>query len=510
MTEQIIKELRELQGLRNCIIRSVTVYSKRSLVKVGLVTDTVFASKDKTLAERIIGRYVPPYFTFEVDIIKLTPDCKMVEKKIDEIISVHSKSVYSTLNAGDITVEKTDGGFSYKIAVAPSLGAGDLCAAVNAELKKSFCGEFAGEVVRSELDLSDLEVEETPDEIEFETPVRTFPIRDFTHFEGDKIQKTAIYLADLNMVSGEDVVVCGTVEDIRERKYTSKRGTERSFFNFALNDGSATSYVTYFPRVKSEEKIREIKVGDSIVCTGANEEFNGSLRYTAKIIDYGKPPEGFVPAKRVSKPVPLNYHRVIPQPYVDMEQTDLFTGKTIPECLKGKTFVVFDLETTGLISSPHGGNMDKIIEIGAFKVIDGEIKESFTTFINPEQRLSDEIVNLTGITQDMVKDAPVYADVMPDFYKFCYGSILVGHNIAGFDYKFVEHYCAQCGYNLERKIIDTIPLAQELLFLSNYKLNTVADKFNITFNHHRAIDDALATAKIFIELIRMKKSLPKF
>ena len=98
---------------------------------------------------------------------------------------------------------------------------------------------------------------------------------------------------------------------------------------------------------------------------------------------------------------------------------------------------------------------------------------------------------------------------MPDFFKFCHGSILVGHNILGFDFKFVDYYLSRLGYNLERKVIDTIPLSQELLFLSNYKLNTVADKFNITFNHHRATDDALATAKIFIELIKIKKSLPK-
>ena len=109
----------------------------------------------------------------------------------------------------------------------------------------------------------------------------------------------------------------------------------------------------------------------------------------------------------------------------------------------------------------------------------------------------------------MVACAPAYEQVMPDFYKFCYGSILVGHNIAGFDFKFVDYYCARLGYMLERKLIDTIPLSQELLFLSNYKLNTVADKFGITFNHHRAIDDAYVTAKIFLELIKIKKSLPK-
>ena len=109
----------------------------------------------------------------------------------------------------------------------------------------------------------------------------------------------------------------------------------------------------------------------------------------------------------------------------------------------------------------------------------------------------------------MVEDAPTDEKVMPDFFKFCQGSYLVGHNAAGFDFKFVDYYCSQLGYHLERKIFDTIPLSQELLFLSNYKLNTVADHFGITFNHHRAADDALVTAKIFIELIKIKKSLPK-
>ena len=170
---------------------------------------------------------------------------------------------------------------------------------------------------------------------------------------------------------------------------------------------------------------------------------------------------------------------------------------------------MFDLETTGLNSSPAAGNMDSIIEIGAYKVTDGVICESFTTFINPARKLSEEIINLTGITEEMVAGAPTYEKVMPDFYKFCDGAILVGHNAAGFDFKFVDYYCAKLDYMLERRIIDTLPLSQELLFLSNYKLNTVADKFGISFNHHRAIDDAYVTAKIFIELIKIKKSLPK-
>ena len=124
--------------------------------------------------------------------------------------------------------------------------------------------------------------------------------------------------------------------------------------------------------------------------------------------------------------------------------------------------------------------------------------------------LEQRIVELTGITDEMVKSAPSYRDVLPDFVKFCDGSVLVGHNAAGFDFKFIDYYCCELGYAVDNRVIDTLFLSQKLLRLSNNKLNTVADHFGITFNHHRAEDDALATAKIFIELIKIKKSLPDY
>ncbi len=509
MTDKILAELRAVSvNLKNAILRNITVVTAEKTVTVYLVTDAAFTPSDKERAAAVLRGYVPAYFGLNLEISKLAPDGEMVKRKITEAIAAFSKAVSATLGDGDITVTKTLNGFDYVISVAPSLAPADLCDRINAYLKKQFCGEFYGKINTDAKSLDDLEIEETPDEPEFETPARTFDIEEFSFIEGEKIQKKAVYLSDINLVRDE-VVLCGTIEDVRERTYTNKSGVEKAYFIFTLNDGTAALNVTYFTRLKSLEKIKKLQVGDSIVCTGLNEEFRGNLRYTAKFIDYGKTPAGFVPEKRASKPVPKYYKTVKPMPFVDMEQADLFSDKRIPECLKGKTFVVFDLETTGLNSSPVTGNMDKIIEIGAYKVVDGQIAEVFSTFINPEKKLSDEIINLTGITEEMVAPAPTYAQVMPDFFKFCYGSVLVGHNAAGFDYKFVDYYWSSLGYIFERKIIDTLPLSQELLFLSNYKLNTVAEKFNISFNHHRATDDALATAKIFIELIRLKKSLPK-
>lgn len=510
MTDKIISEIRASgESLKRAIIREVTVERSSKIVTVKLIADSAFTPADKTRAIAAIKKFVPEYFELNVEISKLTPDCEMVKRKINEAISIFSKPVFATLTQDDVVVNKTENGFNYGIYTVQSLSSADLCDRVTDYLQKSFCGEFSGKIECSKQNLDDIEVEQEYDEPEFEMPVRFFEIIDFEFIEGDKIQKNAVYLSDLNF-AGDEAVVCGVVEDVRERSYKNKKDEEKVYFTYTLNDGTATSYITYFPRLKTIEKIRQIKVGESIVCTGTNEEFRGNRRFTAKVLDYGKAPAGFVPEKRKSKPVPRYYKTVKPEPYVDLEQADFFTEKAAPKCLSGHKFVVFDLETTGLNSSPVSGNMDRIIEIGAFKIENGEISESFTTFINPQRKLSEEITALTGINEDMVKDAPVYEDVMGDFFKFCDGCILVGHNVAGFDFKFVDYYCASLGYVLERKIIDTIPLAQELLFLPNYKLNTVADKFGITFNHHRAIDDALTTAKIFIELIRLKKSLPKF
>lgn len=506
MTENFLREVHSSDNLKNAIIESVVLDGKTVVVK--LITDKVYNESDKEFALAAAKKMVPALFGCKVEIIKLTPDPEMVRRKILEDIESNFRALSVTIKKDDVQVKKTDGGFEYVISVLPSLADETICEQISTRLMKCFCGNFSGKTVKSEGGVQDITVEEEHENDEYEMPVRSFEISDFSFLEGTEKQGRAVYLSDLNFES-EKVVVCGRIEDIRERSYKNKKDQEKPYYSFTLGDGTAMHRITYFTRVKSIDKIKALKIGDSIVCTGKTEIYHGDLRFTANTIDYGKVPEGFVPEKRESRPVPKYYSTVKPQPYVDIEQTDMFADRSIPECLKGKTFVVFDLETTGLNSAPTSGNMDRIIEIGAYKISDGVICESFSTFINPQKKLSDEIVKLTGITEEMVANAPTYEQVLPDFFKFCEGSVLVGHNIAGFDFKFVDYYCAKLGYMFERRLIDTIPLSQELLFISNYKLNTVADRFGIVFNHHRAVDDALVTAKIFIELIKIKKSLPK-
>lgn len=508
MTENFLEEIRKISSLNTAIIPSVTLEKATGCVEICLITDKAYSHEDEAAAKKIARKFVPELFSVSLKITKLTPDCAMIARKIYTIIGEANRQLAAFVTPDDIKVEKTEDGYYFTLTVVHvSSFTADIAESICKELGKNFCGRFTGKCVASESKLDDVVIEEKHENVQYEIAPRTFEIDGFVPLESTVTQKTAVYIADLNFLS-ESVVICGTITDIREKTITTSSGKEKLMYNFTVNDTTASVRVGYFTRQKSLEKVRQLKVGDSVVLTCKTESFNGMVRPTANFIDYGNIPVGFVPEKRASKPVPKYYETVFPEPFMDYTQSNLFVDSSLPDCLKNNVFVVFDLETTGLNSSPASGIMDRIIEIGAYKIIDGEIKESFTTFVNPMRRLSDEIINLTGIDQQTVDGAPAYEKVMPDFFKFIDGCYLVGHNAANFDYKFIDYYCSQCGYVPERRLFDTIPLAQSLLRLSNYKLNTVADRFGITFNHHRAADDALVTAKIFIELIKIKKSLP--
>ena len=163
------------------------------------------------------------------------------------------------------------------------------------------------------------------------------------------------------------------------------------------------------------------------------------------------------------------------------------------------TYVVFDLETTGF--SPI---KDKIIEIGAVKVERGKITERFSTFVNPKVPIPFQITQLTSITDQMVMDAPDIETVLPKFLAFVGDAVLVAHN-ASFDVGFIEQNCRYQDIIPDFTSVDTVAMARILLpTLSKFKLNVVANALHISLeNHHRAVDDAGATAEIFVKFVEM-------
>lgn len=163
------------------------------------------------------------------------------------------------------------------------------------------------------------------------------------------------------------------------------------------------------------------------------------------------------------------------------------------------TFVIFDLETTGFSS-----HRDCIIEIGAVKVCGGKEIDTFSEFVNPKRPIPFEIENLTSINDSMVQDAPTITEILPKFLEFCGDAVMVAHN-AEFDIGFIEANCERLGIKTDFTVVDTVELAHILLpELGRFKLDTVAKHLKINLkNHHRAVDDAGATAKIFLRFVDM-------
>ena len=166
-------------------------------------------------------------------------------------------------------------------------------------------------------------------------------------------------------------------------------------------------------------------------------------------------------------------------------------------------YVAFDLETTGLYP-----RHDRIIEIGAVVMKEGKELDRFQTFVDPQCRLSREVSELTGITDDMLRGAPKIEQVLPELIRFIGNRPLVAHN-ARFDACFVTRECERLGIEYKLNAIDTLILSQNLLpNLNKYKLDVVAKEFELgDFNHHRAADDAVICGqileKLFVKLEEM-------
>ena len=170
-----------------------------------------------------------------------------------------------------------------------------------------------------------------------------------------------------------------------------------------------------------------------------------------------------------------------------------------------ETYVIFDLETTGFNASS-----DKIIEIGAAKVVDGQITETFQRFVNPGTKIPAFIQELTGITDEDVKDAPSIEDVMPEFLPFIGDAILVAHN-ADFDMRFINEAFEECGYlPYTGEVVDTLPLAQIVWpRQASYSLEALTSSRGIVNERaHRALSDAMATAEVFKLLLERAQQIP--
>ena len=315
------------------------------------------------------------------------------------------------------------------------------------------------------------------------------------------------YCVSSTRTSQTKISVGGTIKYLSEREFTRKQkvldnedglelDVKKTFYSFNIESAGKELNAVYFPNKNTLEKAKLLEDGMENVLTGDIEEYNSRLSLKVKHITLVKileKPQEVIKFKNI----PKNYKHIFPEPFEAVGQSSLFEIEKEPnEYLKNNTFVVFDLETTGLNYEDC-----KIVEIGAVKVENGKITEKFTTFVDPEEEIPLDSIKIHGITDAMVMGAPKINEAIADFYKFCAGSILVAYNI-DFDYQFINYYGRQNGYNFDNEKKDALIMARQYIKgLRNYKLKTVCEFLNINLsNAHRAYFDAAATAKVFIKL----------
>lgn len=468
-------------------------------------------------------------------------DSKGFDKALIKLVSEEFNLYISVNYTGTFEVEENSE--EYKAAIQ------DAQEKINREnLQKA--AEFYQEEVETAEKREEKHAENTTAEIEvregkFATPqIIQSSIRPLY---GRSIRGKMIPISSISGDSGR-IVVWGDVFDI-EKKVT--KSGDKNIFTIDITDYTGSTTAKVFNSIKESAVIDNIKKGDTIVVQGDVEydKYAGELVVNARSI--GTAQKVKVVDNAEKKRVELHMHTNMSQMdavtsagdlvnrayqwgHKAVAITDHGVAQAFPDAMKAAdkinkdeekikiiygveayfmddlvesvkgdadtgfdgTFICFDIETTGLSAA-----RDKITEIGAVKVENGVITDTFSTFANPEMPIPQKITQLTGITDDMVKDAPSQSEAVSAFLEFAGDNVLVAHN-APFDTSFIAKACEDMGREYNYTSIDTVAISRAILTdIKNCKLDTVAKFLRLgDFNHHRATDDAEMLARIFINL----------
>lgn len=457
-----------------------------------------------------VVEYIKSLIDFDAKILtnftKCTIDLDVITTYTYQSLMNNFPAISKTMQISDINVEIVGSDVKIDLKLDPSIY--DYAKEVNREsdivnkLCENFYANFS--VTFSKKDESSLEYD-IKSNIEFQNSIKVFENKNLYEISEiiDVVGKNDYSLAsDFTEIERpmEDMVICGNIRFIDKKSYKKtynsngeSKEVEKYFYTVLLANNNKTIYCSVFPRKDQGDLLATLLPGNSVAMKGKFSFYKEKLNFTADSICLCvfKKIEPKINYKTANE----NYHTISPQEYLDVEQVDLF-GNVFESTLKGD-YVVFDFETTGL----NCANGDEIIEIGAAKVRDGKIIETFATLVKPSISIPEEATKINNITNDMVKDAPTINLVLPDFFKFCDDAVLVAYNI-DFDFGFLAIAAKKQGYNFCHKQIDAYALARNTIKgLKNYKLITVAEYFGVDLKDaHRAVEDAVATAKVFVKM----------
>lgn len=467
-----------------------------------------------------VNKYLDITSPVEVKIRKSYLDENLIFKFILGYFETYHASIKDSFTSKSVSIKKDGKQVSIKLSVddfvTEYFNKKDIKNDLIAKLNLNFCGSFLVDIDTFVVDSSSY------DDFLKQRQIRAEEISTATAYVNNmnrrfRVDNKKLLVGEEITVDPEHIVLkeavgrifAGKVKFFAMKSFLSKRTkkneqgedvrVEKQYFSFVLQDGAAQIHCVYFPSKANLHKMNLLNDGVTIVARGDVESFNDRFSFKIKDLSICDICDDIAYDTEFKKET-STYNFVKPQPYESSSQQNLFATDKIeinPKAI-GKSFVVFDLETTGL-----SFDTDEIIEIGAVKVVDGIIKETFWSFVKPSKPIPQEASAVNNITDEMVANAPKINQVLPDFYKFTRGAALVGHNAIEFDCKFIDANAKKLGYNFDNPRYDTLMMARaKLSNLRHHNLKTVCGFLGISLvGAHRAINDTIATAEVFLKLL---------
>lgn len=498
-------------------LNSATYYKdKRELVVKFIISAFEVRSFDEESKKKVLDIIRQMFSGVDVSVqyIRTYADNNVVKNKVLEFFNRNNQMIFRCINDDTLKIEVGDNDIDVKFVLdTPTyklLTAGDLLDRLNEYLDCSFNQNI--DIIVEEGLFSD----KKEDDLDFhiDTTLHTdSSLRLVSARVGEKvyargkidgISQMPNYIIDVKGAC-DNIVLCGKISQIEKKSYKNKKynpddpksGLETlPFVKFVLDDTTGRiEGVSFVGREEDADRIVALKDQSQVICMGKVtwSQFSGAWSFQVNAMFEAEIDFASIHLTSI-KPVPEKYVTITPQKYVDMSEKTLLDAEKpapiISDFFKDKTFVIFDLETTDLKTE-----IAEIIELAALKVVNGVPTETFQTLLKPLAAISEEITAITHISNAMVLDAPSIESVMPDFFKFAHGSILCGHNIAGYDYPIVSRISEKMGYNFDNELCDTLLLARKYLTeLPNCKLETISKAYGISHeNAHRAMSDVYAT-----------------
>ena len=433
-------------------------------------------------------------------------DHNLIVENIISFLKKNCPSVATFLNQENIKIEKND--IYVKIILELNKEIYELFSNKNlkeelkSHLEKNFICEFNIEVILTQDEIDTDYILEKQNEIAYDRTkiapkVPRYRVENPEVIFGKEIDPLPEFIRNIKFEK-ESCILAGHIENFQKNSYVKKHGKSagqtKFYYSFILNDTTAKIDVRYFTTKGNEVKMDKLFAGADVLIVGDVREFNKKCTLYVNSISYCKFPENLEYKSEFRD----GYELITPKPYTITKQENLFAhSKSLSKEVLDTEYVVFDTETTGLDAESC-----EIIEIGAVKIKNGIIVEQFQTLIKPKMPIPLEATEINNITNKMVENAPSGDVAIRDFYRWTRGSTLVGYNLP-FDLKFIQNAIKKEGLSFDNPGVDALVLAKNKLILKRYKLSDVVKRLEITLdNAHRALADAIATAEVFLILMK--------